>query len=153
MSIRFANAQDIPALVQLGARVHALSRFKNMPYDADRVAASLQASFAAADGRYICFVATDTQGRVAGGLLATLERHIFSPQITASIMHFDVLPEKRSAGYALRLIKAFEAWCKNRQIAEISFGINSVEDEQEIARLGRFAKRLGYRKIGESYVK
>lgn len=99
------------------------------------------------------FEAIDSEERVAGGLLATLERHIFSPQITASIMHFDVLPEKRSAGYALRLIKAFEAWCKNRQVAEINFGINSVDDAAELARLGRFAQRLGYRKIGESYVK
>lgn len=153
MSIRFATAQDIPALVSLGQRVHALSRFHVMPYDAQRVAAALQAAFAEPTGRYVCFVATDAHNQVAGGLLATLERHIFSPQITASIMHFDVLPEKRSAGYALRLIKAFEAWCKNRQIHEISFGINSVEDEAEIQRLARFAKRLGYRKAGESYVK
>ena len=153
MSIRFATAQDIPALVSLGQRVHALSRFRNMPYDAQRVAAALQSSLAEPTGRYVCFVATDAQGQVAGGLLATLERHIFSPQITASIMHFDVLPEKRSAGYALRLIKAFEQWCNNRKIHEISFGINSVEDEIEIQRLARFAKRLGYRKAGESYVK
>jgi GNAT superfamily N-acetyltransferase len=153
MSIRFATAQDIPALVSLGARVHALSRFKAMPYDAQRVADALHAAFAEKSGRYICFVATDAKGEVAGGLLATLERHIFSPQITASIMHFDVLPEKRAAGYAVRLIKAFEAWCKNRQIAEISFGINSVDDAAELARLGRFAQRLGYRKAGESYVK
>jgi GNAT superfamily N-acetyltransferase len=153
MSIRFATSQDIPALVRLGERVHALSRFKTMPFDAQRVAAALHAAFEETSGRYVCFVATDSQSQVAGGLLATLERHIFSPQITASIMHFDVLPEKRAAGYALRLIKAFEAWCKNRQIAEISFGINSVEDEAELARLGSFAQRLGYRKAGESYVK
>lgn len=117
------------------------------------MAGALQAAFAENSGRYVCFVALDSEERVAGGLLATLERHIFSPQITASIMHFDVLPEKRSAGYALRLIKAFEAWCKNREVAEINFGINSVDDAQELARLGRFAMRLGYRKIGESYVK
>jgi GNAT superfamily N-acetyltransferase len=153
MSIRFATAEDIPALVSLGARVHALSRFRAMSYDAQRVAAALHSAFEEKSGRYVCFVATDTVDQVAGGLLATLERHIFSPQITASIMHFDVLPEKRSAGYALRLIKAFEAWCKNRHISEISFGINSVDDPIELARLGRFAQRLGYRKIGESYVK
>ena len=53
----------------------------------------------------------------------------------------------------MRLIKAFEAWCTNRQMAEIHFGINSVDDQKELERLGRFAMRLGYRKIGESYVK
>ena len=153
MSIRFATPQDIPALVQLGQRVHTLSRFKSMPYDAQRVSQALHAAFEKSDGRYVCFVATDSAQQVAGGLLAVLERNIFSDQISASIMHFDVLPEKRAAGYALRLIKAFEAWCKNRQVAEINFGINSVDDAQELARLGRFATRLGYRKIGESYVR
>jgi len=63
------------------------------------------------------------------------------------------IAEKRAAGNAVRLIKAFEAWCKNRQMAEINFGINSVDDQKELDRLGRFAMRLGYRKIGESYVK
>ena len=153
MAIRFAKIQDIPDLVQLGQRVHALSRFRSMAYDAQRVTQALQAAFEKPDSRYVCFVATDKADQVAGGLLAVLERHIFNDQISASIMHFDVLPEKRSAGYALRLIKAFEVWCKNRKIAEINFGINSVDDAQELARLGRFATRLGYRKIGESYVK
>ena len=124
-----------------------------MAYDAHRVSAALQAAFAESSGRYVCLVAQDAQGRVAGGLLAVLERHIFSPQVTASIMHFDVLPEKRAGGYAVRLIRAFEQWCQNRQIAEIAFGINSVDDEAEIQRLGRFARKLGYRKMGESYVK
>ncbi len=139
--------------MQLGARVHALSRFKSLTYDAQRVSQALQAAFEKSDGRYVCFVATDAADKVAGGLLAVLERHIFSDQISASIMHFDVLPEKRAAGYAVRLIKAFEAWCKNRNTVEINFGINSVDDPKELDRLGRFAKRLGYRKIGESYVR
>jgi hypothetical protein len=88
-----------------------------------------------------------------GALLAVLEKHIFSDQLTASIMHYDVLPEKRMGGYGARLMKAFELWCNNRKVAEINFGINSADNASELALLGQFATKLGYTKVGENYVK
>jgi len=42
------------------------------------------------------------------------------------------LPKKRAAGHAPRLIKAIEVWCQNRQIAEIKFGIYSVDAQKAI---------------------
>jgi len=56
-------------------------------------------------------------------------------------------------GYGVRLLKAFEQWCKNRQVAEINFGINSVEEAREMQRLGSFAVRMGYSKVRENYVR
>jgi hypothetical protein len=32
-------------------------------------------------------------------------------------MYYDVLPDKRMGGYGVRLLKAFEQWCKNREVA------------------------------------
>lgn len=96
------------------------------------------------------FVATGNEGKVVGGLLGVLEQHIFSDQLTASVMHFDVLPEARMGGHGVRLLKAFETWCANRKVVEIVFGINSGE---HLEVLGRFAQRMGYAKIGENYVK
>ncbi len=52
-----------------------------------------------------------------------LERQIFSDLLTASVMHFVVLREKRMSGYGLRLLKAFEQWARNRKAMEIGFGI------------------------------
>jgi hypothetical protein len=52
--------------------------------------------------------------------------------------------------HGVRLLKAFEAWCANRQVVEISFGINSGE---HLDTLGRFAMRMGYQKTGENYVR
>lgn len=153
MTIRFAQVADVPALVQLGKHMHAITRFRTLEYDEARVAQSLTAALTQGNARYVGFVSEDSQGQVVGGLLAVLEKHIFSQQTIASIMHYDVLPEKRMGGYGVRLLKAFEQWCKNRQVAEINFGINSVEELQEMERLGSFAVRMGYSKVGENYVR
>jgi GNAT superfamily N-acetyltransferase len=153
MTIRFATLADIPALVQLGKHMHGLTRFKVFDYDEAKVAASLQAALESGQGRYVSFVAQDSAGQIAGGLLAVLEKHMFSQQLTASIMHYDVLPAKRMGGYGVRLLKAFELWCKNRQVVEINFGINSVEDAQEMQRLNGFAQKMGYAPVGANHSK
>lgn len=153
MSIRFAQISDVPALVQLGKHMYAITRFRTLDYDEARVAQSLTAALTQGNARYVGFVAEDGEGHVVGGLLAVLEKHIFSQQLTAAIMHYDVLPDKRMGGYGVRLLKAFEQWCKNRKVAEINFGINSVDEVNEMQRLGSFAVRMGYSKVGENYVR
>lgn len=79
-----------------------------------------------------------------------LEQHIFSAQLTASVMHYDVLPEKRMGGYGVRLLKSFEQWCKNRKVVEINLGINSLT---EMDSVGQFVRKMGYSKTGENFVK
>ena len=153
MTIRFATLADVPALVQLGKHMHAITRFRRLDYDETRVAQSLTAALAQGNARYVGFVSVDSQRQVVGGLLAVLEKHIFSQQLTASIMHYDVLPEKRMGGYGVRLLKAFEQWCNNRKVAEINFGINSMEELGELTRLGNFAVRMGYSQVGGNYVR
>ena len=150
MPIRFATVEDIPALVALGKRMHAITRFSRFEYRGDRVAKALHDAFEKGAGRYVCLVAEDGRNQVAGVLLAVLERQIFSELLTASVMHYDVLPEKRMGGYGLRLLKAFEMWAANRKVAEISFGINSGTEAESA---GRFALRMGFEKVGENVVK
>lgn len=150
MTIRFATAADIPALVALGKRMHAITRFKSFAYDEARVAKSLTDALIHGRGRYVCFVAQDVQAQVVGGLLAVVEQHIFSTQLTASVMHYDVLPEKRMGGYGVRLLKAFEQWCANRKVAEINLGVNSLT---EMDSVGQFVRKMGYDKVGENFVK
>lgn len=150
MAIRFARAEDIPALVALGKRMHAITRFRCMPYDEERVARTLRVVLGQGKDRYVCFVAEDSDGQVVGGLLAVLERHIFTDQVTASVMQYEVLPEKRMGGHGLRLMKAFEQWARNRKVAEISFGINSGAETDSV---GNFARRIGFVPVGENFVK
>ncbi len=150
MPIRFATLQDVPALVELGRQMHAITRFQAFRFDGDQVNQALAAMLTKGRDRYVLLVAVNGQDAVLGGLLAVLERHLFSQQLTASIMHYDVLPQYRMGGYGLRLLRAFEQWCKNRKVVEINFGINSGVDTD---RVGRFARKLGYQKTGENYVR
>lgn len=150
MPIRFAQLDDIPALVEGGRRMHALTRFRCFTYDAERVARGFADLIQRGQGKYVVLVAEDAQRAVVGALVGVLEQHIFSEQLVASIMHFDVLPERRMGGYGLRLLKAFEQWAKNRKAVEINFGINSEDAESPV---GRFARKMGYVKVGENYVR
>ena len=150
MAIRFATPADIPDLTELGRRMQALSRFRTFDFDEARVKASLALALGEKAERYVILVATDSQQRVVGALMATLERHIFSQQLVASVMMFLVLPEARMGGHAVRLLKAVEQWSKNRGIQETNFGINSGED---FATVGGFAERMGYQLVGANYAK
>lgn len=150
MPIRFATLKDIPALVEGGRRMHQHTRFKSFIYDPSRVAATFTQLIERGQGKYAVMVAEDTQRSVVGALVAVLEQHIFSDQLVASVMHYDVLPEKRMGGHGVRLLKAFEQWCANRKVVEINMGINSLT---EMDSVGQFVRKMGYDKVGENFVK
>jgi GNAT superfamily N-acetyltransferase len=142
MPIRMATLADIPQLVEGGRRMHGLTRFKHFDYNAERVAQAFASLITQGQHKYVFMVAEGAEKRVVGALIGVLERHNFSEQLTASIMHFDVLPEARMGGYGVRLLLAFEKWACNREVAEMIFGINSLSGEGE-GNL-KFPERMGY---------
>lgn len=150
MTIRFATLNDVPALVEGGRRMHGLTRFRRFDYDECKVAAAFTDLIAKGQHKYVFFVAESAAGGIVGALIGVLEQHIFSEQLTASVMHYDVLPEARAGGHGVRLLKAFEQWCKNRKVMEISLGVNSGEAFEAV---GRFVERMGYQKVGANFAK
>jgi GNAT superfamily N-acetyltransferase len=139
---------DIPAMVELASRMHALTRFKSFPFSAQRTTNSIVALIQHDKGKYAVFVAENSEGKVVGALIGVMEQHIFSESYVASIMHIDVLPEARMGGYGVRLIKAFEQWARNRNAFEICFGVNSGSDLE----LQTMIERLGYKFVGGNFV-
>jgi GNAT superfamily N-acetyltransferase/surface antigen len=105
-------------------------------------------AFSAVAGGISALVQLDK--KIVGGLIAVIEQHIFSDAFTASIMHIDVLPQARMGGYGVRLLKAFEGWAKNRNVAELYFGVNS---QTGVAQIETLALRMGYEKVGGNYAK
>ena len=150
MTIRFATLDDVPALVEGGSRMHALTRFRSQPYNAQKVAQAFVDLITRGQGKYAFLVAASTSGQIVGALIGVMEQQIFSDGYTASVMHIDVLPEARMGGYGVRLLKAFEQWAKNRKAVEIYFGVNS---DTEVQMLERFAVKMGYRKVGGNFAK
>lgn len=149
MPIRFATEADVPGLVEVARRMHAITRFKNFEFSEERITRTYLEILRNGKERYLPLVAIGADGQVVGGLLAVLERHVFSDQLVASVMQIGVMPEARMGGHAVRLLKGFEKWARNRDVFEISFGVNAGV---QIEQLDRFAKRLGYSCVGSSYV-
>jgi GNAT superfamily N-acetyltransferase len=149
VSIRFANMNDVPIMVEIASRMHSLTRFKAYPFNAQKTANSIAALIQHDKGRFAVFVAENSDKRIVGGLIGVVEQQIFSDAFTASIMHIDVVPESRMGGYGVRLIKAFEQWAKNRDAFEICFGVNSGTGDE----LQTLIERLGYQFVGGNFVK
>ncbi|MDR0775588.1 MAG: GNAT family N-acetyltransferase [Azonexus sp.] len=150
MKIRFATRNDIPACTEIGRRMAAVTRFAAYDFNAERLAQNLGAVIDSghAKGTHCLFVAEDTAGQLIGLLIGCIERHFFSDLLVASIIHYDVLPEKRMGGAGLKLLAAFRQWAENRSAFELSVGINSGV---EMEKMDRFLKRLGFRRTGGNY--
>ena len=152
MRIRFATLDDIPTCIEAGRRMHAMTRFSAYDYNAERVAQNLQALIEIgqnANKTHCFFVAEDSFGQVIGALIGGVERHFFSDQLVASVIHYDVLPDRRMSGAGFKLLVAFRRWAENRSVFELSVGINSGVGLQ---KMDRFLKRLRFRPTGGNYV-
>lgn len=151
MKIRFATLDDIPACIAIGRRMHAATRFAAYDYDAARVAQNLRAVIETgqnAQGTHCFFVAESGAGEIVGALIGCVERHFFSELRVASVIHYDVLPDKRMGGAGLKLLTAFRKWAENRGVFELSVGINSGI---HLDKMDRFLRRLGFRPTGGNY--
>ena len=149
MKIRTAKMEDIPALLELGRSIHATTRFRQFEFSSERVASNLTAVIQDKRGIYCFLVAEDAAGAVVGLLIGCLERHIFSEeQIVATMIHYDVLAEKRMGGAGLRLLSAFRIWAENRGAFELNVGISSGTD---LYKLDRFMRKLGFQQTGGNY--
>ncbi|MBV1786785.1 GNAT family N-acetyltransferase [Marinobacterium sp. D7] len=151
MKIRFATPDDVAPFVEMCRVFHAMTRFAAYDYNPERVAHNLKAVIDIGQngkGSHCFFVAEDSQGQPVGGLIGCIERHFFSDQPVASIIHYDVLPERRMGGAGLRLLTAFRKWAENRGAFEISAGVNSGA---EIQKMDRFLRKLGFRQTGGNY--
>lgn len=128
-----------------------MTRFAAYDYNPERVALQLRAAIETGqnrNGTHCFFVAEDSHGQPVGGLIGCVERHFFSEQLVASVVHYDVLPEKRMSGAGLRLLMAFRKWAENRGAVELNAGVNSGTD---LEKMDRFLRKLGFQQTGGNY--
>jgi GNAT superfamily N-acetyltransferase len=129
----------LPIAIQLGRRMHEESRYRNMPFSEAKIATLLQnpncfGSFAKAGDVYIGFI---------WGLVQDVW---FSDCKTGSDLGLYILPEYRGKSMApIRLIRAFEDFCKSRGCVEIRLSSSASIDEEKASRL---YKMLEYKQCG-----
>lgn len=147
-TIRGATMRDVDRIVQLGAAMHAESRYAIYPYDtgiAERLAVDH-----ITDGLTRCCILSETDGTVTGMIGGQIAPMIFSPTQAAHDTIFYVDPTRRGSFDAIRLIRAFEGWAEAKGAAEITLATSTGLTVDRGAALFR---RLGYAQVGSVFTK
>ena len=154
VKVRIGTHEDIPAVVDLGARLHAESpTYRDFPYSRIKVRAVLQQCVGTlmAPAEDAVMLVAEEDGRLIGMLLGYLTEGVFVEDLViATDLTFYVEPEHRGTMAAVRLLKAFEVWARTHGATHIAPGISTrINDE----RTQRFYERLGYASSGMSMTK
>ena len=101
MAVRIATQRDIPALIEIGRRIHTESRFKRMGYDAGKLAHSAEQIVGSGQTTHCCFV-SEFDGQLSGLFVGCIEEYFFSRARVAHSILMYVAPERRGGPTALR---------------------------------------------------
>lgn len=144
--IRSGTPADIPRILELGAMLHAASSFRNIPFDPEKVEATMHALM---DGAGVVFVA-ERDGVVIGGLAGGITEYFFSHQKLGFDYSFFIEPSKRHGITALKLIRALEIWCKARGAVSLQLGISTGLN---VDGLSKFYELAGFTNVGPMFKK
>lgn len=142
-NIRYARPTDVPALVELGRRMHVESpRFARLAFDPERLASVASNLIPNKD---CCVLVGDAGGVLIGLFVGFVMQHFFSTASYATDLALYVTPEERGGTLAVRFLRRFEDWARTTGAAEIVPGIST---EVEVERTARLYERLGYKRSG-----
>ena len=129
--IRPATIDDLPAILELGGRMHMESRFRNLPFDLTKVAGVFSSLI---EGAGLVLVA-EMHGRVVGGIAAMVVEHWFSTVKVAQDFALFIEPEHRGSMLAVRLLARYEAWAREQGATAVEMGINTGVHVEQTAKL------------------
>lgn len=141
--LRDATRDDIPAIVALGALMHAESpHFRVLTWDGDKVARTVAHLI---DSPHGLALVAEQGGEIVGGVLALAVEHWGSPDLVACDLALFIRPQSRGGMAGARLLDAYRRWadglgCKITQLGVMT-GVN-VEQTQALGL------RLGWRQQG-----
>jgi L-amino acid N-acyltransferase YncA len=120
--IREATHADIPALVALAKRMHGASIHADLLWDEPKMRGLLPGLI---DNPGCLALVAERAGEVIGGFLACEEEMFFSREKFSCDLAVFVAPEHRGGMAAARLINAYVAWGKSRDVRCINAGVAS----------------------------
>ena len=108
--VRNATAGDIPALIELGARMYIESRYsQNSPFDEEKCAELARNLISSPAG---CLLVVEKDDAVIGWLAGGIAEQWFSRQLMAFEYGLFIAPEHRGGTAGPRLAKAFITWAE-----------------------------------------
>lgn len=135
--IREATADDIPRIVEMGAKFHAMSDYGFAGYNPEAVAQFLAATIASPDA----VVFTHDEGMIGGALVPLY----FDPSTKIAVETF-----WWADGQGMALLTAFEWWAEAKGAKAVT--MSCLEGKRSKA-LGRVFRSRGYRQAENSYTR
>lgn len=142
--IRRATREDIPRMIELGAQMHAESRFSVLGYDREKVAALFSMLIDA--GQFIDVIERD--GVIVGGFAGEIAEHWASKDLVSYDYGMFISPDNRGGRDAARLIRRFREWAVARGAKLVTLGISTGVHPERTARL---MEAVGFTQIGFLY--
>lgn len=140
MTCRPATLEDVPRLLQLAQREHALSRFAGKPFDPLVATRNLEQAIA---GMLTCVLISDSgRGFIAGVLQSSLFNRFF---IAYELAWY------AEDGSGMALLGAFAEWARN--MLALDLVVSNYAGIKDDARFARVMQRAGFQALGASYIK
>lgn len=143
--MRDATHHDIPRMVELGAVMHAESRFAPLRYLPEKVAGFLGHLI---DNPNAFVRVVEARGEVVGGLVAMAVQHWFSDAWLSQDIAMFLHPDHRGGMTAARLIRAYQEWAHGRGIVDCEMGVNTGV---KMGETGLLMQRMGFAPVGALY--
>lgn len=147
MKIRYAQEDDLPALLRLGEAMLQESRFAHYGLKQQKVL-DLCRWMLRETRSAVILVAERSDGEVVGMLAGHLETFYFAEASLAQDKAFYVTPAARGSSAAIKLLLAFRRWAESRQVAEISINMSVAVN---MPRFNRMMQRAGFTCCGANF--
>jgi len=145
--IRRATHDDLDQMVAMCEALHAESpEYRGQPFLQEKTRRSLAMAIGPLLGRSVNHtVVAEQDGVIVGMLAGYVTESFFCDVLFASDYVFYVSPAARGRMTAARLVRAFEAWARERGAAKV---VPSISSGLEMDRTYRFYIALGYKPAG-----
>lgn len=146
--IRRACVFDVPALVELGIAYSKEALYHELfPVDLDY---SVQVAMQSVQDENCCVLVAVKDHKVVGFLYAAITLFPWSRVPLAVDQLLYIAPEARGSVLGAGLIRAYEAWAKDKGLLVVRMSLASGITEERTRKL---YDRLGYKQVGFTYSK
>lgn len=144
--IRVVTPDDADVCAELGAQMHAYSKYSHIPYARDKVCELVRSI----DGVNIQGWIVTHDDTVVGCMCVYITEYYFAHAKLAQDLAVFVQPGHRNARIALMMLDRAEKWAREQGAHSLVLGVTAPHDPRPI---GKLYERSGYTTWGSVYRK
>jgi len=143
MKIEAIQPQDIPELVEMARQAHQESKYRHLPFSPKSVEQTF-VEHCNSPNHIAVKVVSDS---IAGFFLGCMAGMVFTDTPIGMETSYYVRPEYRGSRCFLLLIRAFQAWCKEKSLTPFLLPHFAEDNSKTFSAL----EKLGFKCVGRFY--